>query len=986
MRQLLCIAAAYCLAAHSAFALDPARRLTQYVHRIWQVSQGLPQAAIYSISQTHDGYLWLGTQTGLVRFDGVRFTSFENLTHSKLDHAWVVGMAEDRAGDLWLAAREDGLFRIRAGAVKHYTPLDGMPGGSVRGVALARNGDLWVATAEGLARVRDEKIERLGAAQGVSDNLWGVCEDAAGAIWAAGDGPAVSVWDGQRFTARRLKSLPAGANVRTIHCAADGAVWAGSTNGLVSWRNGEERLFTVKNGLADNNVLTLGESSDGTIWAGTKNGFTRVRGSEIESFRTRDGLSQSAVFALYEDREGSLWAGTKHGLNQFFDGRAVPFTVSEGLPANDTGPVIQGSDGEIWVGTIGAGLGHFDGRRFRTITARQGLGSNAIYSLAQDPSGDLWVGTAAGLDRLRDGRVIASYNASRGLPPGPVGDLRVDRDGRLWIATAGGLASLANGAIARVSPAPVVAMGEDRTAGLLVAIEDGGVYRIDNGALREFVPDGESLHGVDAFYQDPDGYLWMGTPGDGLRLLKNGKVRGFSVKDGLFDDEIYGIARDAQDRLWMACSKGIFAVNRGELLAFASGKRQSFTSTPYSPTDALRTIECKPGVQPAASTMSDGRIWFATIRGLIVIDPAHLQRHLQAPAVVIEDVLVNGHREPPAEIAQLAPGRKNVEFDYTGLSYIMPTRITFRYQLEGFDREWIDAGMRREAVYTNLPPGKYRFHLVACNFDGTCNQPGAVVDFGLAPRYYQRAWFWPAVAGIAALIGWMAYQMRIRQLKERFAAILAERSRIARELHDTLIQGFSGVTMEMQALAARIVRPEERETLGEIIRDAAQCLREARRSVAGLRNSSSPQSGLAASIEGAARQLTEARNIRLKLKLDREIAPLAPDVEYNLLRIAQEAISNAVKHSGGRLLEVSLQSNGAGVRLSIQDDGSGLAARNTDYARLEHYGLIGMKERAAQIGATLVVESAPGEGTRVALELPHRKSSAAAPAGEKVSA
>ena len=945
------------LLAPAALALDSSRHLTQYVHRIWQVSQGLPQAAVYSISQTRDGYLWLGTQTGLVRFDGVRFTSFENLTHSALDHAWISGIVEDANRNLWIAANEDGLFRIQSTVVKHYTPADGLPRGSVRCVVPGANGDLWVCTTTGLARVHDDKVETLA-----SGNFSAVCQSPDGDIWAAGDGPRITILKGSQTSALRLKSLPDLGAVRALHCSAGGTIWAGTTSGLIRLdANKDERLFTTKDGLADNSILTLAESADGILWAGTKNGFSRVRGVEIESFRPKDGLSQSAVFALSEDREGSLWAGTKHGLNEFFDGRAVPFTVSEGLPSNDAGPVLQDRTGDVWVGTLGAGLGRYDGERFRAITAKQGLSSNFIYSLAEAANGDLWVGTSAGLDRVRDGRVLSAQRM-----PGPVRGLFVDHTGALWIASPSGLATLHGETLVHVSSDPILAIAEDHGE-LVAAVEGRGLYRLEDGKLREF----GHVRDIDAFYQDPDGNLWMGTTGGGLRLLRNGKVTSYSVKNGLFDDEIYGIARDNDDRLWMACSKGIFSVTRADLLQFAAGKIKTFASNPYSPTDALRTIECKSGVQPAAWRMQNGRIWFSTIRGLIVIDPARLQRRLPPPAMVIEDVLVNGQREAPGQIAHLAPGRKNLEFDYTGLSYIMPTRLTFRYMLEGFDRDWIDAGTRREAYYTNLPPGKYRFRLTACNFDGTCNQSGGTVDFALAPAYYQRVWFWPAVAVAAALMCLAAYRLRIRQLRERFGVILAERSRIARELHDTLIQGFSGVTMEMQALTARLTRNDERETLIEIVRDAAHCLREARRSVAGLRNSATPESGLAASIEGAARQLTEAKDVRLKLKLDRAVAPLAPDAEYNLLRIAQEAIANAVKHSGARTIEVALQNAAGSLRLSIQDDGSGLAARNADYARLGHYGIIGMKERASQIGAVLTIESAPGAGTQVILEKVH---------------
>jgi signal transduction histidine kinase len=439
----------------------------------------------------------------------------------------------------------------------------------------------------------------------------------------------------------------------------------------------------------------------------------------------------------------------------------------------------------------------------------------------------------------------------------------------------------------------------------------------------------------------------------------------------MFDNEIYGITRDDQDRLWMACSKGLFSVNRADLLKFAAGALKKITSSQYSPTDAQRTIECRSGVQPGAIRTQDGRVWFSTIRGLYVFDPNHLTLNIPPPPVVIEETTVNGEAVAPQQIAAIAPGLKNLEFRYTGLSFLQPNRLTFRYMLEGFDKKWIAAGSRREAFYTNLPPGPYRFRVTACNGDEVCNDASAA--FSLAPHFYQRAWFWPSCAVLLGLAGWMIYQLRIRQiqgrLREQFNLILTERSRIARELHDTLIQGLSGITMEMQALAGRMRAPDEKATLEDIVRDAGTCLRETRRSVAGLRSAQGPDSGLAAAISQAAKQITEAKAIRLKLKLDKGPSDLSPEVQYNLLRIASEAINNSVKHSGAKTIEVVLESTGDALHLSVKDDGAGFSRENGN-VRPGHYGLIGMKERAAQIGAELNLASEPGRGTTVSVLLP----------------
>jgi signal transduction histidine kinase/ligand-binding sensor domain-containing protein len=950
-----------------AMGLDPSRTLTQYAHRIWLTQQGLPQGTIYSILQTHDGYLWLGSQTGLIRFDGVRFEMLENTRREAPSNVWIRSAMEDSHHALWIATAESGLFRMDGDRVTRY-----LSSGNVQCVAEAKNGDVWACTTQGVARIRDGQVSTFLPDQ----NIRAACEAADGTVWVAGNGPNLNSWDGAKFTSHRIQKLPADVEIRALQCSKD-KVWAGTTVGLLEVSKNGERLLTSRDGLADSRILCLAESKDGSLWIGTRNGFSRLRNGEIESYRPQEGLSQSTVYSIFEDLEGSLWVGTKNGLNQFLSGRALPYTANEGLPSNETGPIAQDAHGDIWIGTLGAGLARFDGKRFSTMTSKQGLTSNTIYSMAADRDGALWVGTTSGVDRLRNGKVEATYSTAQGLPSANIRALFITPTGTLWAGTEKGPAVFAHGAftVPLNMPAelrgPIAAINEDQTGGIYLATELEGLYVYRNGASQEVLQAGASIHAVDAFYSDPDGRLWIGTEGGGLRLLDHGRVTTFLIRDGMFDNEIYGITRDDRDRLWMACSKGLFSVNRMDLLKFAAGELKKLTSSQYSPTDAQRTIESRSGVQPGSIRTADGRVWFSTIRGLYVFDPSHLTLNIPPPPVVIEEITVNGEPVEPQAIAEIAPGLKNLEFRYTGLTFLQPTRLTFRYMLESFDKKWISAGGRREAFYTNLPPGPYRFRVTACNGDDVCNETS--VAFSLAPHFYQRGWFIPLCVVALGLAGWMIYKLRIRQiqgrLRDQFNLILTERSRIARELHDTLIQGLSGITMEMQALAGRLRSPEEKATLDDIVRDAGTCLRETRRSVAGLRSSQGPDSGLAAAITQAAKEIAEAKDIRLKLKLDRGPSALAPEVQYNLLRIASEAMNNSVKHSGAKLIEVVLESTADALHLTVKDDGSGFSRENGN-VRPGHYGLIGMKERAAQIGAELNLASEPGRGTTVSVLLP----------------
>jgi signal transduction histidine kinase/ligand-binding sensor domain-containing protein len=942
------------------------------------MQQGLPEGTIYSICQTQDGFLWLGTQTGLVRFDGVQFTTVRDVGGTSLENIWVRDLLPDKHDGLWLATDDAGLIHIAGGVARSFTTRDGLPSNKMHALLIDRRGTLWVAGNGGLVSVVDGSVTRYGPDKGMTlRKPRDVCESADGRIWVGGEGAELLVWDQSRFARQRLTSVPADASVRALAASADGAIWAATTHGLVCMKDGGERRFTRADGLPDDDIQCVVAGRDGCIYAGTRNGMFRVRSGEIETFGTAQGLSQSAVFCLCYDREGSVWIGTKHGLNQMMDRRTLPFTTSEGLPSNNTGPVLTGDDGNIWVGTLNAGLSRFDGKRFAVIDEKQGLSSNTVYALANDGQHGLWVGTSKGLDHLRDGRVDKVYTTEQGLASDAVLCLQRDAHGILWAGTRRGVVRLEGDRFVQPAPAAgqpaitaaVVAMGLHRGA-LVMATDDGKLYTCDGtGPFRPLVEDVPAQGVVDAFYEDPDGLLWIGSQGGGLLVIDGGKTFRYTIHDGLYDDDIYGIVADRLGNLWMGCSKGIFSVSRADLRKFASGEIHTLKCNPFSPLEALRTIECKPGVQPAACVTRDDMAWFSTIHGVLALDTDTAMRKLLPAPVVIDAVVVNGQSQVPARVIALPPGDANLEFRYAALSFIVPARITFKYQLEGFDHDWVDAGARREAFYTNLRPGAYRFRVMAKNVDNTWSECDSPVAFTIAPYFYQRSWFLPLCIASLLFAAWMLYRQRVSRIRQRLDVVLTERSRIARELHDTLMQGFSGITMEMQALSARLPDIPERTELNGIIGDAGTCLREARQSIAGLRTAEGDRSGLAASIAQHARQMTEAKNVRLKLKLDDNPQGLPPAVEYNLLRIAQEAVANSVKHGAPRTIEVCLDTTPQEVRLCVKDDGTGLKDGNGS-GRPGHYGLIGMRERAAQIGADLRIDSEPGRGTSVSVLVP----------------
>ena len=964
-------------AASPVLALNPNHQITQYVHRIWQTQPGLSHTSIYAVTQTRDGYLWLGTQNSVVRFDGIRFSPVAALQQASLGDIWARAIEEDSAGRVWITSNNLSLMRVSKDGAKLFTEKDGLPTKDYSCLVPGPDGEMWACAATGLVRFQGDEFTFHPFPEPLKNRPIIGCRTSDGTIWAGG-GSVVTSWNGSAFSRVALHSVSGDLVIRALLCTGQ-EVWVGTAKGLIRLKDGREDLYTTKDGLADDVILSLAQGQDGEVWAGTRNGFSRLRNGSIESYGYREGLSQNAVFAIREDREGSLWVATKNGLNQFLDGASTRYSKSEGLPSEDMGPLLEDRHGVLWAGTLDAGLARLNVRRFASVPS---LASGRITTLAESSDGALWAGTDKGLKRLEDGRVQATYGVEQGLPSPQIRSLFRDHVGNLWVGTRKGPTVLRDrrflppAGLGDELAAPIAAIGETRDGTMLFAVEHGNVYLFSGSGLRRLEAVGPpppgltaSFQDVNAIYTDPDGVVWMGTDGAGLAIWRNGKLSRFQVRDGLFDSEIYGFVAESADRLWMACSNGFFSVSRADVFSFADGKVRKITSAPYSPLDGLRTVQGTPGVQPVGTRTKDGRLWFSSSVWLLALTPNFGFRDV-IPPVTVESVTVNGTSMPSDQMLTVPPGRNSVAFQYTSLTFRAPQRINFRYLLEGYDKNWTEAGGRREAFYTNLPPGKFRFRVAACGGTVPCNEAVTPVRFEVLPRVYQTIWFYPLCAALLGLLVWTIHRARVRRLHDEFALVLAERSRIARELHDTLIQGFSGITMQLHAFASRLRSAEDRLALGEIIRDAGICLQETRRSVAGLRSGTGSSSGLAAAISDAARQLTEDHGLRLKLNLDDLHQELPAEVKYNLLCIVQEAITNCIKHADAHVVEVTMTYRGGELQLSVGDDGRGFTHGQIHGAGEGHYGLIGMRERASHIGAELEVSSTPGFGTTVSVRVP----------------
>ncbi len=946
--------------AVSVFALDANKTLTQYAHRIWGQEEGLLQPTIYSILQSHDGFLWLGTQDSLIRFDGIHFREFEGAAESGLQRTLIRSLAEDADGNLWVASLGSGAVRIGPNRqVKRFTKKEGLPEDDAFCVVPGAAGSMWVCTRSGLAQISKEgKLRVYSTADGLPSNqIRDTCVAADGTRWVAGLDFSLGEWDGAHF--RPVQGMPRKQNISALVCAKNGAVWAGTADGAVEIKERKIRRISNRDGLPDNEVLSLIEAPGGTIWIGTNAGVTRFRNNELSVYRTRDGLSHSVVLSLFVDREGSLWAGTKDGLDQFTDGKVTPYSTNEGLLSNESGPVLEDNAGQLWVGTLGSGLNVFDGRHFRALTKKNGLLDDYILSLQVDRAGDLWVGSRSGVNRLHEGRVAASY------PGAEVRALSVDAQGVLWAGTSEGLSQFDGRRFAPVATASsggIISLNAGRSVRLFISTEAAGFSFLRDG--KETVYSLDITHPVVCSFIDVEKKeAWLGTNGSGLLHWKNGAVTHMRVKDGLFDNRIYGILRDDAGSFWMASSKGIFRVSEKDIDDFSNHKLHYVTSIPFS-TGQLR-FECRSGVQPAACRTRDGRLWFSTTNGLVVLDPRRLADNATPPAAQITSIIVNGQRREAIDGMDLQPAERNLEVRYAGLSFVSPEKVTFRYMLDGFDKTWTEAGSRREAFFTNLPPGHFRFRVIARNADGVASEKDAVFRFTVEPRLYQRGWFFPVLGLIVGGLVFALVRLRIAQIKHRFDEVLGERSRIARELHDTLLQGLSGITMQLQALWTKLPVSKERMQLGEIIQDAARCSTEARQSLWGLRNMGSSGSlEFSGKLQKLAVDAADKGRLARVVRVDPVSLAGSPEVEYQLLRIAQEAMNNVVKHSGARRLEVELEQSPERIRMLIKDDGAGFDAERQ---RFGHFGIVGMFERAKEIGANLSIDSKEGQGTTLSV-------------------
>ena len=958
-------------------AFDSQRELSQFSHEVWLTEHGLPQNTVHAIAQTRDGYIWIGTEEGLARFDGVKFTVFDKQNTPEFRSNYIRTLLADRQGALWIGTAQ-GLVRMLNGRFTAFTRNEGLPSETIQAVYEDREGNLWVATAAGLGLLKSGGLttfttkERL-----ISGSIQALFEAADGALWIATPYGVGRVKDG-KFTNYTVREGLGGNSVRAIQQDREGRLWFGSLGGLTSFDGSRFTTYTTRDGLPNDRVISLYADRDGGLLIGTAGGLCRFTEGHFTGFNPGDALASSTILSLLQDLEGNLWIGTESGgINLLKDTKFTTYTVRNGLSNDLVKSIDQDYQGNTWIGTDGGGLNLLRNGKLSVYTTRDGLSSNVVHALFSDKVGNLWVGTPEGLNRLNQGK-FTSYTSADGLANNDVRSVWSDRRGNLWIGTRGGLTRMKDGVFKTFTevdglPNDLITTLYEDTAGNIWIGTFAGLGRLTNEEFTTFTTrDGLSSDAVISLHEDSNGTLWIGTNGGGLNRLKDGKFTTYTTSNGLLDDVIYRILEDSRNNLWLSCRKGVFHISKKELDEFANGMIASIAPVAYGTADGMMTRECSGGGDPAGWRGSDGKLWFPTIKGVAMIDPERIKTNSQAPPVVIEQIRIDDKSFAPSERIELPAGTTRFDLYYTAPSFVAPEKVRFKYRLEGFDKDWIDSGTRRIAYYTNLRPGAYTFRVIASNNDGVWNQTGASFALYLKPYFYQTYWFYAVCVLALAMLAWLIFRLRVRAMQAQFGAVLAERTRIAREIHDNLAQEMAGISVQLEVVARTI--PPGADTAMTYLDRARQQVRhgiaEARRYVWALRSPTLENNDLPTALAETARRLTHETAIQAQVEVNGTFRPLVQLVENNLLRIGQEAMNNAVKHAQAQRIFVNLVFDARRVKLIVRDDGCGFDNQVAGNGSTGHFGLIGMQERAEQIGGTLSIHSAAGSGTEIVADVP----------------
>jgi signal transduction histidine kinase/ligand-binding sensor domain-containing protein len=979
--------------ASTAWALDPATHLTQYSHRAWRLQDGFFAGAPTAIAQTTDGYLWIGTANGLFRFDGVSFVSWADLAAQKqLGSAEISALLGARDGGLWIGAAYR-LFRWKDNTLSQYTTRDGRVNSIIEtgkgAILMAR--DRYVDEDGGLCQFRDGGVHCYGRRDGVPlPFATSLTEDATGNVWTSAITQLVR-WQPASSTVWTLKVVKQAEGLDGIQALAvdrNDSLWVGinrpeSGLGLEQFRNGVWKTFRSPNLNGSKIAVSrLFVDRDGALWVGTEDqGIYRIFDGKADHFDSADGLSGNRIAALFQDHEGTIWVATSKGIDSFHDLPVVTLSRREGLHADGAQSVLSSADGTTWIGNEGA----LDASRHGAVTSiltKDGLPGREVTSLLDDPAGGLWLGIDTGLFRFVRGRFVPVIK-----PRGAniVFAMTRGADGSVWASTAGPTSRT----LVQIHDSHLLvrqSFASQDAASALATDPHGGIW-IAGDKLRYLDNSGETT--LSAFGPrygyirniaiDGEEFAWFAAT-NGLVGARSGQLQAMTTANGLPCNSINALIFDNHRSLWLYAQSGLIKIDHSELERWW---RQPDVQVKTTVFDAMDGFQGGPSsFRPAATKSSDGRLWFVNGNVVQTINPDHVYLNELPPPVHIEQVIADAKNYSPENSMRLAKLSRNIEVKYTALSFVEPQRVRFRYKLDGYDTDWQEAGTRRSAFYTNLRPGTYKFLVTACNNSGVWNQQGAALTLVVPPAWYQTMWIRLLALLLLTLLTYAFCLLRMRRyaaaMKERFNERLDERVRIARELHDTLLQSFHGLMFQFQAARNLLPRRPESamEALDEAILTTEKAIAEGRDAIQDLRPELIAQHDLAELLTATGQELTgtQVQNGRLPsfhVIVEGKPWRLPLTLQEEIYRIGREAIRNAFRHAAATRIEVEIRYDERELRLRIRDDGEGIDPEVLEASgRPGHWGLPGIRERAQRIGSRLDFWTEAGAGTEVELRVP----------------
>lgn len=954
----------------TAVALDsPA---VTYTARTWQMQDGLPEQTVQAFAQTSDRYLWIGTTGGLLRFDGAHFILYDRDNTPAFSENNIFNLAVARDGTLWIATEGGGLIRYKDGAFVSYSAKDGLLNDFVRTVYQDSRGIVWIGTDTGLFRFVSGHIERVDNGDKIPFlAVHSIFEDNRGRLWAGGS--KLLCLDGSATQEYRLQGEGSQNRVKSIVQTRDGTLWVGTIGGLHKMSPGSDSFHKVSE--TNGTVRFLHETSDGTLWIGTiGHGIYKYKAGTFSQMTAPRDLPSNTALNLFEDAENNIWIGTQAGLVRL--SRTPIQTVA--LPDSgdyDAETVYQDHNGDLWVAAANLFRFH-DGAVTRVNFP--GIAGVRVRNVFRDRDGALWIGTEGRGVFRENGATLTHYMTKDGLVNNFIRVFLQGRDGSVWIATDEGVSRWLHGSFTNYQMPDGLcyfstrSLAEDHNGDTWVGT-DRGVTRIHDGRpVKDAVTEALKHEKIWAIYEDSDGGLWFGTRNGGLYRWRLGSMAHYTTAQGLASNSIYEVLADQAGTFWLSGPNGISAIDRKELDISAEDPTHPLTLRLYGISDGLETTQLYGAEKPGGVVTSKGEVLFASNKGLVRVPPDRGRPSGPAP-VVIDQVLADGHDIPGHSIS-LAPDNSKLEIHYSVIQLSSQERVRFRYRLEGFDKNWTEASSRRVAYYTNVPPGHYTFRVVAFEMNSPQQVSEASLEMTQRPHFYRTWWFLTCCIFLLAGSVWGGHRVRMSAAHARFQAVLAERSRLAREMHDTLIQGCAGVSALLEAHSSLDdSEPQAKESLLSYARTQLRTsINEAREAVWNLRNTNGRATSIGPMLSNMAQQMTTEFGVPVEYRFSGKPFDLNQSAAHELLMVIREALHNAIHHARPDSIQVTVTFGKGDLYACVRDDGRGFEPATSSGSGNGHYGLVGMQERVKRIGGTLNIKSISGEGTELIMRIPRR--------------